>query len=285
MMPIELEPMSVVIPAHNESSGIRRLLVALSAGEKNDLELIVVCNGCSDDTAQQAREAGSHVVVVEVPQPSKSAALAVGNSLATHGFRAWVDADVVITAASLGLLRDALKGRVHVAAPVRDLTLNRSSWMVRWYYDVWNRLPQVGRGVFGRGVVVMTPEGLNRVQKLPRVMSDDLAVSEAFADDERAIVESAHVQIQGPRTVADLIRRRVRVATGNAQLDQLGIRTESARTTPAVLLGIVKSQPTISPKMLVFLVVTIVSRLQARRRIQKGDFTTWLRDESSRTDR
>jgi glycosyltransferase involved in cell wall biosynthesis len=281
-MVTESRAVSVIIPAHNESAGIQRLLRALGGGSAPDLELIVVCNGCTDDTAERAREVGAGIVVLEVPEPSKRAALDAGDQLAVHDHRAWVDADVVLSEGDLKLLVAALRDRVKVAAPVRELVLSHSSRLVRWYYDVWRELPQVRSGVFGRGVVVMSPEGWSRVAALPRVMSDDLAVSEAFAPEERTVVADAVVRITGPGTLADLLRRRVRVATGNAQLDDLGIRGPDARTTPGTLARIGWSRPALLPKVVVFAGVAVAARLQARRRVRSGDFTTWLRDESSR---
>lgn len=273
---------SVVIPAHNESSGIQPLLTALRAGTDPNIEVVVVCNGCTDDTAQRAREVNSAIVVLERPEPSKSAALAAGDEAASYDYRAWIDADVAISADDLARLLGALTPPIHVAAPERDLVLDGSSRIVRWYYDVWRALPQVTAGVFGRGVVVMSPEGHARVSALPRVMSDDLAVSEAFEPSERVVVPEARVQIRGPRRIADLVRRRVRVATGNAQLDAIGVRTHAARTTPAVIVRLSASRPALMPRIPVFLAVTVVARIQARKRIRRGDFTTWLRDESSR---
>jgi len=278
----DLRPISVVIPAHNESLGIQRLLRDLQAGSDPSVEVIVVCNGCTDDTALRAQSVHPAIVVVGLPEPSKSAALAAGDRLATHAYRAWIDADVTIGADDLARLVGALGDAIHVAAPERELILTDSSVIVRWYYDVWRALPQVSSGVFGRGVVVMTPEGHARVVELPHVMSDDLAVSESFGADERVVVPAARVQIRAPKGVADLVRRRVRVATGNAQLDAIGVRTQSARTTPTVLLRLAASRPALAPKVLVFLSVTAVARVGARRRIRRGDFTTWLRDESSR---
>ena len=51
---------SVIIPAHNEAKVIRRCLEGLLAGAPagEEPELIVVCNGCSDDTAAIARQVG-----------------------------------------------------------------------------------------------------------------------------------------------------------------------------------------------------------------------------------
>ena len=44
---------SIVIPAHNEEAVIGRLLRSLSDRKEND-EIIVVCDGCSDRTAEIA---------------------------------------------------------------------------------------------------------------------------------------------------------------------------------------------------------------------------------------
>ena len=41
------------------------------------------------------------------------------------------------------------------------------SWSVRWYYDVWTQLPEVRRGLFGRGVVAVSEAGYARIAKLP----------------------------------------------------------------------------------------------------------------------
>ena len=47
---------SFVIPAHNEEAVIGRCLTALLAGARRDeLDIIVVCNGCTDRTAEVAR--------------------------------------------------------------------------------------------------------------------------------------------------------------------------------------------------------------------------------------
>ncbi len=48
---------SVVIPAHNEARGIRRCLSALlDSARPGEFEIVVVANGCIDETASpQAR--------------------------------------------------------------------------------------------------------------------------------------------------------------------------------------------------------------------------------------
>jgi len=279
--------LTVVVPAHNEGAGIRRLLDELTAPDAIDgglgrLEVIVVCNGCTDDTAEIARTYGGDVRVIEMEEPSKAAAMVVGDEAATMPYRAYVDADIVIGRAGLGALLDAMEGSVGVTAPARQLSMTGAVRGVRWYYDVWVRLPSVASGVFGRGVVVLSPEGNARVRALPRVMSDDLAASEVFLPTERRVLDTVHAVIEVPRTMSDLVLRRIRIATGNAQLDGLGLRTDQARTRPADLVHIAVAGPTMPAKVAVFLAVTAVARIRARRRIRGGDFTTWLRDRSSR---
>lgn len=278
----ERAPVSVIVPAHDESAGIHRLLRLLTAeASDGDVEVVVACNSCTDDTADVARSFEG-VVVVEIPEASKRLALEAGDAVARHAVRAYVDADVAVSRDGLLALVSALTGGVLASGPERQLSLESATWPVRWYYDVWQRLPQVRDGLFGRGAIVLSPEGHARARALPSVMSDDLAISEAFAPSERAVVHGALVVIECPRTLRDLIRRRERIATGNSQADQLGLRSRVARTSPKDLLRIASSSPALAAKVVVFVAVTSVGRLRARRRIRQGDYTTWLRDESTR---
>ena len=51
--------------------------------EPGEMEIIVVCNGCKDDTADVARAFGDPVKVVETEIPSKIKALNLGDEAAT----------------------------------------------------------------------------------------------------------------------------------------------------------------------------------------------------------
>ncbi len=283
-MSLDGRAVSVVIPAHDESAGVGRLLELLTTtSPEGEVEIVVACNGCTDDTADRAR-AFAGVIVVEIPEASKALALQAGDAVARHAVRAYVDADVAVSRRDLLALVNALHGGILAASPQRLLKLDGAALPVRWYYDVWQRLPPVRDGLFGRGIIVFSSAGHERVRALPLVMSDDLAISEAFAPNERKVVSGAMVTIEAPRTVRDLVRRRVRIATGNSQLDQLGMRSAVARTSVADLLRIAYGSPVLIAKVAVFVAVTVTGRLLARRRIRRGDYTTWLRDDSSRRD-
>ena len=278
---------SVVIPAHNEAASIGRGLRALRSGVKEgelDLDIVVVCNGCTDATAEVARKADPHARVIEIAQPSKRAAVRVGNA-STHVFpRVHLDADVEISGASvLELLEPITRNQAMATAPVRTVPRGGCSRWVRWYYDVWEALPQVQVGLFGRGVVVLSEAAQDRVERLAAMMNDDLGMSEAFSAEERRVVTTAVAVVRPPRTVRDLVRRRIRVATGNAQAMRLGARAAGSRTRVRTLLGLAVTRPGLAVRLPVFLGVYLVAALGARRAVRAGDFDTWLRDDSSRT--
>jgi hypothetical protein len=107
-------------------------------------------------------------------------------------------------------------------------------------------------------------------------------MSDCFDSHERRVVPGAVAVVHAPRTMSDLLRRRVRIETGNAQAEQLGARRGSSHTGLGTLLGLVTRQPGLGLRLPVFVGVHIAARLRARRAIRSGDFTTWQRDESSR---
>jgi hypothetical protein len=277
---------SVVIPAHNESMVIGRLLRGLLADAAPDeFDVIVVANGCTDDTAQVAAGFGAQVTVLSTPVASKFLALRLGDEQARGFPRLYVDADVELRTADARALAEALsEPGVLAVAPRRDLALERRPLSVRWYYQFWEQLPVVREGLFGRGVIGVNAEGKARLGEIPDVLGDDLAASVSFSAPERRVVAGSTVRVHAPRTRADLMRRRVRSATATAQLAARTTAGDSARTSRADLLRVVRQQPAMALRLPVFLGITAVSRARARRWVAAGDFTTWLRDESSRTD-
>ncbi|WP_327265114.1 glycosyltransferase [Streptomyces sp. NBC_01232] len=304
---------SIVIPAHNEGRVIGRLLDALLADTSAaGPDIVVVCNGCTDDTARVAGARGDRVRVVEIPTPSKHLALRAGDEHARGFPRLYVDADVVVGAADVRALVSTLdrSPALLAAAPGRDIPLAGCAWPVRAYYRVWQKLPAVREGLFGRGVIAVSEAGHARIAALPPLMADDLAASLAFGPGERRVVEEARVVVHPPRTWSDLIRRRVRAATSSAEFERFqaaeragshaGERVPervpeqapeqaperavapSARTGTADLRALLRAQPALLPGVVVFVVAALAARRGSRKAIRDQDFSTWLRDESSR---
>jgi Glycosyl transferase family 2 len=276
---------TVIIPAHNEARVIDRLLRQLAAAARpGELDVIVVPNGCTDDTAEVAASFGPPVRVVSIPVASKHDALRAGDRAARDFPRIYVDADVELRTEDVRALESALRAPGLLAAgPERALPMSGVRWPVRWYYDVWQRLPEVRTGLFGRGVIAVSQAGHERIASLPPLMSDDLAAALVFGPGERVIVSGARVVVYPPRTVGDLLRRRARVATGVSQIERDQSAPDStARTRPADLLAIIRHEPRMVPRVAVFAAVTLLARLRAARAARRGDYSTWHRDESSR---
>lgn len=276
---------SVIVPAHNEARVIGRLLGPLiSTAQPGELEVIVVANGCTDDTANVAASFGQPIKVVSTQAASKSGALVLGDRVAAGFPRIYADADIELGTDDVRALAEALlRPGVLAAAPERELVLADRPKLVRWYYDVWTRLPEVQRGLFGRGVICVSEDGHRRIAHLPQVIADDLAISLSFTSTERVIANGARVVIHPPRTVTDLLRRRARAVVGVAQIEQAPDMPEStARTRPSDLLAIARRGPTMTARVAVFVAVSVLGRFKARRAVALNDYSTWHRDESSR---
>ena len=276
---------SIVVPAHNEEALLGRVLSRLlEHSGPDEFDIVVVANGCTDGTEAVAAGFAPRVRVVSTEIPSKRAALRLGDEAARGFPRLYVDGDVELgTADARRLCAAVATPGVLAAAPERAFDMAGRRWPVRWYYAVWTRLPEVRAGLFGRGVLAVSEAGHRRIAALPPVMADDLAVSLAFAPAERVVLADARALIRPPRTWADLIRRRVRVETGITQVEQADVVPgASARTSPRDLLRLVRAEPRLALRLPVFLAAAVLARLRARAAVRSGDFTTWLRDDSSR---
>jgi hypothetical protein len=280
--------MSVIVPAFNEAVALRRLLPQLAGGADGRFEVFVVANGCTDESAQVARNCGGAVRVLETPVANKHHAMRLADEAAgPDSFpRFYVDADVELGARDVLALAAALEdGELLAVAPERSVPTAGCPWGVRWYYDVWLRLPVVRDGLFGRGVIGVSAQGYERLAALPELMGDDLAASLVFAEHERSVVRAANSVVYPPRTYRDLIRRRTRVATVGAQAGaqpELAAAGAAARTSGADLVALARRHPALTPKIAWFAFVALHSRRAARAAIAAGDYRTWLRDESSR---
>jgi hypothetical protein len=278
----------IIIPAHNEAQVVGRLLGQLvTAAQPGEFDFVVVANGCTDDTAGVAASFGPQVRVITTPVASKSKALAIGNQAADGYPRIYIDADVEIHTRDVRALADVLRQPgVLCAGPQLINDLKDCPLLIRWYYAVWEQLPVVQSGLFGRGVIGVSKLGYERLANLPPLLADDLAASLVFGPQERMVAPGAHVLVHPPRTFSDLLRMRARALMGVDEIEQTdGAPTSSARTRPADLLVLIGSNPFLIPKVVLFVIVTLLARTTARRTVARNSYSIWLRDISSRTVR
>lgn len=270
--------LSVVIPAHDEERVLPRLLAGLADPR---LDVVVVANGCSDRTADVARAAGARVV--ELAEGSKVAALNAGDAVAAVFPRAYVDADVEVSAGTLLAVADRLRrGPELVASPRLELDLRGATWPVRAYYAVWERSAFRRRGHIGSGVYALSRAGRARFDAFPPVIGDDRYVQGLFAADERVTVDAGFT-VRPPRTLGALVARGARIAAGNRQLQRAGLAGHAPSRGGSLrdLLGIVAPRPGLWIPFLVYAGVQVRTGALAERRLREAD-ATWTRDETSR---
>ncbi|MDB5799673.1 MAG: glycosyltransferase family protein [Rhodocyclales bacterium] len=118
--------MSVLMPAHNESEGVRYPIALVLAQLRPGDRLLVIADNCTDDTAQIAREEGAEVVVRHDPaHRGKGYALDFGmrhlemDGVAPHVV-VIVDADCEV---GLGALEKISKRSMATGRPVQALYL------------------------------------------------------------------------------------------------------------------------------------------------------------------
>ncbi|PZF91826.1 glycosyltransferase [Micromonospora deserti] len=270
---------SVVMAAHNEARVIGGCLDALLAdAAPGELDIVVVANGCSDDTAQVAA-ARPGVRVIEVAQAGKANALNVGDTAARGFPRIYLDADVVLSPGALREMAAALTGDAAPLAvmPRRRMVTEGRSLAVRAYYAINTRLPVFADALFGRGAIGVSAAGRDRFDRFPEQIADDLFLDSQFSAEEKQEVASATSLVQAPRHTRDLVRTLARVRAGNTML-----RASHTNIRPSApsswFRDVVLPRPWLAPAATVYVTITLAAALKSRRHPSNG----WGRDESTR---
>jgi glycosyltransferase involved in cell wall biosynthesis len=209
---------SVVIPAHDEAAVIGRCLDGLFAAfAPGELDVVVVCNGCTDNTPSRARSCGHAVRVIERRAASKSAALRIGDAAAAAFPRLYLDADVVLPGSAARAVLERLGAGAVAARPPISYDTSGSSAPVRSYYRARSRVPAVLGSLWGAGVYGLSAAGRQRFDAFPDLVADDLWVDRHFHRSEVAIADCAPVVVSVPRRSRDLVRILRRVYFGKAE--------------------------------------------------------------------
>jgi len=278
-------PVSVVIPAHNEGAVLGRCLDHLTDGaEPDELDVLVVCNGCTDDTAEVAARYAPHVRVLESPVASKNAALNLGDEHARAFPRFFVDADIVLPLSEVRKVADVLRGgRGHGAAPRMRVDLAGRGWPIRAYYSVWLETPYVTEGMLGCGVYAVSEEGRARFDRFPDIIADDCFVRLLFAPDERESVAGAWFRMTPPETLHALVHINVRRQVG---MDEMAERHPEATLSEGReqrrALARMARQPGRWPALAVYLYAKLLTLAIHRWKRWRGRDKEWNRDDTSR---
>jgi glycosyltransferase involved in cell wall biosynthesis len=274
---------SVLIPAHNEGAVIARCLNNLFDGIKpGELEVAVVCNGCSDDTAEIARGYGGSVTVIELDEASKPAALRAGDRQLRVFPRLYLDADVVLPGRTARRVLSVLtRAGAVVARPPFRYDTSRSSALIRRYYRARVHIPAVMRSVWGAGVYGLSAAGRARFNEYPDIVADDLFVAQHFQPGEIEIVGEEPVIVVAPANLHDLLkvmRRAYRGAAENRARELVEGATTTTNSTLRDVVSLASRGPRGMLDALTYVLIAVAARLYAA----FGRRTRWERDESSR---
>lgn len=276
---------SIVIPAHNEAAVIRKTLTELTRGTTaGEFEIIVVCNGCTDETAQIATGFSEDVHVIETRVPSKTNALNLGDKAARFFPRIYLDADVRLNSSAVSKLERTLgASNIFAAAPRPRFDLSGCSSAVQAFYQVHERLPSSREGIGGSGVYAVNEVGRSRFGAFPAITADDGFVRIQFAEHERVTLEDCNSVVTAPKTIAALVNIKTRSHLGSYELQERfpGLWQNRGAKNSAALAWMVLN-PAWWPKLAVYGYVKVVARLRARRKMRMGTSNVWERDETSR---
>lgn len=220
--------LSVILPAHDEADWIGGCLSALAASdplpEGWGMEVLVVPNGCSDDTAGIARgqspafaARGWSLRVIELADGGKLGALNRGDAEAAGDVRIYLDADVTVSAPLLSQIAGTLGTEAPRYASGTPHVADARSATTRAYGRFWIRLPFVTTDAPGFGIFAMNVAGRARWGDWPDIISDDTFARLNFTPAERVRLPASYSWplVEG---FANLVRVRRRQNIGVAEI-------------------------------------------------------------------
>jgi len=218
---------SIVVPAYNEAATIRRLLTALLEQETavaRIVEIVVVASGCTDDTADVAREfgRGRPGVHVHVQERREGKVAAINAYLKVRDPRAQVS---VVCSADLDLAPDVVEKltrflRDHPGVGMvggRPVPNNDGSTlvgrMVKLLWELHHRVslevPKMGEIVAFRAPLV---EYVSELSVVDEASIEDIVRAKGYT---LGYVPDAIVTNHGPETLDEYFEQRRRIARGH----------------------------------------------------------------------
>ncbi|MCK5728652.1 MAG: glycosyltransferase [Methylococcales bacterium] len=275
---------TVIIPAYNEENIIVRCLEALQQQDfTGDLQIIVVCNHCHDQTANKVRAFNADIICLETDIGSKTNALNLGDEAAKFYPRIYLDADIVLSQNAVREMCLTLNDEQHLAtSAVAKMDLAQSSWGVKAFYDIWLNLPYCKEGMIGSGVYALSEQGRKQFQKFPLIIADDGYIRCLFTSEQRPLSLNCTAHVSAPKNLISLIKISTRSRLGGYELAEkfpqlLHNETKDYKSASRAFLLNVKQWA----KIAVYIGVNIITRIRAKSQY-KQKFNQWERDESSR---
>ncbi len=222
---------SIVVPAHNEGANIRRLLTSLveqQVAVARILEIVVVASGCTDDTADVARDVGRGRpgMHVHVQERREGKVAAINAYLKLRDPRAEV---IVVCSADLDLQPDVVEkltlalrqnpdfGMVGGRPTPNNDASKLVGRMVKLLWDLHHQVslevPKMGEIVAFRAHLV---EYVSELSVVDEASIEDIVRAKGY---KLGYVSDAIVTNHGPETLGEYFEQRRRIARGHYWLD------------------------------------------------------------------
>src|SRR5688500_15942041 len=283
---------SVVIPAHNESAVIERTLRSILANRVDRVvQVIVVANGCTDDTAERARDLartlkGNRFVieVIDTPVGNKTHALNLGDRAARYFPRAFLDADIEMSSNLLQGVADVFDREPNARIVAPGVRYVYPGWnpFLGGYYHLWQSLPYVKRNTMARGFYAIDAKLHVRFVEFPQLTADDKFIRNLTSPEERRLVQNAYTRVHLPATLGDLLNVKTRWTFGNLELSErkpeLNVNDQGEHDGAA---RFVLARPWLWVHLPMFFYVYWYTRRAAQRKLRERR-SGWERDQSTR---
>ncbi|MCP4818570.1 MAG: glycosyltransferase family 2 protein, partial [Shimia sp.] len=192
--------LSIIIPAHNEAEHIEACLKSvLSSTGPAQAQVIVVANGCDDNTVARAQmfegmaaARGWHVDVLDMPAIGKAGALNQGDHVAKFGTRVYLDADVTVDPDLMRQICTALNSKEPRYVSGKMRLAPAQSWATRAYARIYRQVPFITTGVPGAGLFAVNNAGRHNWVLFPKIIADDTYVRLSFTPDQRIGVQAGY---------------------------------------------------------------------------------------------
>jgi glycosyltransferase involved in cell wall biosynthesis len=276
---------SIIIPVYNEENVLARCIDSiLKTAEPDEFEVILVCNGCVDNSQKIAESYGNKVTVVVSEPASKTIALNKGDEMAHHFPRFYLDADILITTESIRKVAALLTNQEQIlaAAPKVNFDTSNANFWVKQFYKVWQLNPYFNN-MIGSGIYAVSETGRKKFDKFPFIINDDEYFRLQFNDLEIKSAQSATFQVITPSNIKSLVKIKTRVRLGSYELrNKYPNLVKSDKKDYFPFIKTIMTHPTAWLGAVVYGYVLLSTRFAAKKRLKDMTGFVWDKDDSSR---